>query len=688
VLKTIYIIFSIFLAACLQAQTFSGTGGSIPDNGNFVAFPINVSGLTPAVIDNNFGLESVCINAVHTWIDDLQITLVAPDGTKILLAEHNGGDSDYYTATCFDDVSPVSINAGTPPFTGNYRPEEDLGYINNGQNGNGTWYLSVLDTYPYADEGSLLNWSITFGNNPAQPMIFSSSNLPIVVINTNGQTIVDDPKILVDFDLIDNGPGVINNISDLPYYNGSAMIEIRGSSSQSFPKKSYGFESSDAAGNEINVFWLGMPPESDWILNANYSDKTLMRNSLSYYVWESMGHYASRCAFCEVTIDGKYQGVYVFMEKIKRDNNRVDIAKLTTQENSGDDMTGGYIFKIDKSTGSGGDGWTSSFLPPVHPNGQTIFYQYDYPDQDSITPQQKAYIQAYVDSFETALAGPNFADPVNGFRKFASDNSFIDYFLLNEISKNIDGYRLSTFLHKDKNSNGGKLKIGPAWDYDLAWRNADYYSGDIYTGWACKSIGSGDYWQVPFWWERFFQDTLFANETRCRWEELRLTLLSQSTLFNYIDSIAAYIDEAKDRNFETWDILGTYVWPNPSPIPTTYEGEILNLKTWITNRLAWMDNNLPGICNNLLVGSKSHDFGIVVYPNPVTQNLFVEIFDYSGGEVKISVKEISGRTVLETKGNTNRFVIDLSGTKQGVYSLNVSSGEINYSQKLIISGQD
>ncbi len=683
-------LFAVFLLLYtgIRAQTFSGTGGPIPDDGNFVIFPINVTGLTPSVLDSTFGLESVCIDAVHTWLDDLTITLVTPGGTKILLAEHNGGDSDYYTNTCFDDVSPVSINSGSPPFTGNYRPEEDLGYINNGQNGNGTWYLSILDTYPFADAGTLNNWSITFGNDPALPMIFSSSNLPIVVINTNGQMIVDDPKILVDYDLIDNGPGVINHVSDPPYYNGNAMIEIRGSSSQSFPKKSFGFESSDAAGNEMNAFWLGMPPESDWILNANYCDKTLMRNSLSYYVWENMGHYASRCAFCEVVIDGKYQGVYVFMEKIKRDNFRVDISKLTTQDNTGDELTGGYIFKIDKATGSGGDGWTSNYLPPVHDNGQTIFYQYEYPDQDSITVQQKAYIQAYVDSFETALAGPQFADTALGFRKYASDNSFIDYFILNELSKNIDGYRLSTFLHKNKESNGGKLKIGPVWDFDLAWRNADYYGGDDFAGWAIQSIGSGDYWQVPFWWLRFFQDTLFANDTKCRWEELRTGLLADTTLFNYIDSIAAYIDEAKDRNFETWDILGTYVWPNPSPIPTTYEGEILNLKTWITNRLEWMDNHLPGICNNTFVSSKAQSFGVVAYPNPATDILFVEIFDYSGSEVLISIKDISGRPVMEMKGSTNRFVIDLSGTKHGVYSLNVTSGGMTYSQKLVFAGLD
>src|SRR6185503_18419834 len=122
-------------------------------------------------------------------------------------------------------------------------------------------------------------------------------------------------------------------------------------------------------------------------------------------------------------------GVYTLMEKIKRDNNRVDIAKLTTLENTGVDLTGGYIIKIDKITGNGGAGWTSPYPPVVNGNGQTIYFQYEYPKPDSITIQQQTYIQQYVDSFENALANVNFADTVTGFRKYCDENSFIDYFI-------------------------------------------------------------------------------------------------------------------------------------------------------------------------------------------------------------------------------------------------------------------
>ena len=227
--------------------------------------------------------------------------------------------------------------------------------------------------YAFADQGQLLDWSITFSDEPSGPFLFNSSNLPIVLIDTYGQEIMDDPKIQVGMKIIDNLPGQRNYVTDIPAYDGYAGIEIRGSSSQMFPKKSYGFESWDGLGEELEVPLLGMPEESDWILNANYSDKTLCRNTLAYQVFRNMGHYATRYEHVEVVINGVYKGVYIFSEKIKRDADRVDIAKLKPDDNSGDPLTGGYIFKIDKPTGTGGgEGWESNFPPPGNPDAEYI----------------------------------------------------------------------------------------------------------------------------------------------------------------------------------------------------------------------------------------------------------------------------------------------------------------------------
>ncbi|HTF03802.1 MAG TPA: CotH kinase family protein, partial [Bacteroidia bacterium] len=504
-----------FCSLSCFAQTFSSTPNSPINDYATNEYPLIVSGLSPANIDTiGFGMETVCINLTHTWDADLNIYIVSPDGTTGMLTLGNGGSDDDYTNTCFNITASTGIVTASAPFTGTFRPQGQMGLVNNQQNGNGTWKLRVVDTYP-ADAGTMISWSITFGNNPATYIPFISSDLPIVVINTGTSAIQDEPKVMADMGIIFNGVGNRNYMVD-PFndYNGKIGVEYRGSSSQGMPKKSYGFETWDVNGNSTDSSLLGMPKESDWILSASYSDKSLLNNFLTYDLARSMGWYAPRCQHVELVVNGEYQGVYVLMEKIKRDDDRVDIAKLEPTEITGDDLTGGYIIKIDKTTGNGGNGWTSAYAPDTNIAGQTIYFQYEYPSDVNIVPQQEAYIQAYVDSFETALAGPNFADTAVGYAHYIDVNSFVDYFLLNEISRNVDGYRISTYLYKDKASNGGKLVMGPCWDYDIAWGNANYCLGDDLTGWAINFAEpcSGDGYQIPFWWDRLFQDTAFQNK--------------------------------------------------------------------------------------------------------------------------------------------------------------------------------
>ena len=535
----------------------------------------------------------------------------------------------------------------------------------------------------------LLLFALILINLSLRAQVFTSSNLPIVLINTDGQVIPDEPKIRAGMKIVDNGPGLRNYVIDNPAFDGFIGIEIRGSSSQMFPKKSYGFETWDETNNDIKVSLLGMPEESDWILNANYNDKTLCRNVLAYQVSRNMGHYSARYKFVEVMINGNYKGIYIFSEKIKRDANRVNIAKLKDDQNSGDPLTGGYIFKVDKFTGSGGDGWVSDFPPPAHPNGQTIFFQYEYPKSGNITPQQKQYISNYVDDFETALAGPDFADPENGFRKYALEGTFLDYFLVNEVSKNVDGYRLSTFLHKQRESLGGKLRIGPVWDYDIAWHNANYCDGDELEGWAYQFPCDDDYWQVPFWWSRLLADSTFANNLKCRWTFLRRDVLSDVWFDQYIDSVALLLDESQTRNFTRWPILGQYVWPNPWPYPATYAEEISSLKSWIHLRLAWMDANLPGNCytthQELLNLSPMQ---MQLFPNPVENSLTVSIAEIPGKEITMEITDLMGRVRLREQIKIGTQVnpewqIDVSLLPKGLWLLKITGEGQTHTGKFV-----
>jgi hypothetical protein len=472
----------------------------------------------------------------------------------------------------------------------------------------------------------------------------TSSNLPIISINTNGQTIPDDPKITADMGIIFNGENVRNNVTDpFNHYNGKIGIEIRGQSSQMFPMKSYSLELRDASGNSIDKSLFGMPKEADWVL---YTDKTLMRNFLAYTISNELGRWAAHCRFVEVVINGDYKGIYVFMERIKRGSGRVKIDKMSATDISGDAVTGGYIFSLDKEP----NGWFSSYVSPGSINQNKRQFSYVYPKPENIVQAQKDYIKSYVDSFENALYASSFQDKINGVRKFADLASFIDYFIVNEVSRNVDAYRLSTFFYKDRNSKNRKIIAGPVWDYDLAFRNANYCDGSKTSGWAyqfnnvCPGDGAG---LIPFWWEKFMLDTAFVSDLRCRWKAVRQNVISDQHLNHIIDSIVTLTTEARQRHFQRWPVLGQYIWPNPQPIASTYEGEITYLKEWLANRLFWIDHNIPnaGACEDW-EEEGAETLQANIYPNPTNgMDYTIRLKTKGSQKVKMDVFDVAGRLV-------------------------------------------
>ena len=422
------------------------------------------------------------------------------------------------------------------------------------------------------------------GNELITPDVILGPPLPLMKIQTGNQNIVDEPKI----------PGSLQIYQEeLLIEEHLIGIEIRGSSSQMFDKKSYGFETWDEMGEDLNASLGGFPEEEDWILYGPYSDKSLVRNVLIYELSNNMGQYASKTKFYELEINGVFQGIYVLMEKIKRDRNRVDISK-----NKVEDITGGYIIKIDKPTGDGD--WYDeniAFASQYNTTGVlvdtgNINFLYEYPKADDINEEQKKYIQDYIHLFETALISEDFESIENGYRQFIDLDSFIDFFILNEFSKNPDGFRLSTYLHKEK---GGKLKMGPIWDFNLAFGNVNYCDGDSPYGWAHRfnDICSGDNWQVPFWWNRFLDDPEYVSLLKERWVILRSEILSSDTVSDRLRELQENLkgSSAIDKNFGKWLILGKYIWPNKF-IGDSYDSEINYLEEWINERFDWLDQNI------------------------------------------------------------------------------------------------
>ena len=405
--------------------------------------------------------------------------------------------------------------------------------------------------------------------------------------------IVDEPKV----------PAALTiKRLDSTLYEGIIGIEIRGESSQFFDKKSYGFETWDSQYNDLDVSLIGFPEEEDWILYGPFSDKSLIRNKLIYELSNRMGRYTTKTEFVELTINYEYKGLYIFMEKLKRDKNRIDISKLENADIDEELISGGYIIKIDKSDMEDGsytdyNSFQSQFDVFGNENGDIrINFNYEYPKPGEIHANQKNYIKNYFYEFESSLASNNFKDPINGFRKYIDEDSFIDFFILNELSNNVDGYRLSTYLQKDRNE---KLVIGPIWDFNLSFGNADYCGGERYDVWCFKFNERclGDYWNVPFWWNRLLEDEKFVDKLKDRWNQLRLNTLSDNNILTLIEEQYSFLNNETDiinRNFNKWKIFGIYIWPN-SFIGNNYYEEIDFLKNWIKERTKWLDESI----NNL-----------------------------------------------------------------------------------------
>ncbi|MBN1853522.1 MAG: lamin tail domain-containing protein [Pirellulales bacterium] len=445
------------------------------------------------------------------------------------------------------------------------------------------------------------------------------SNLPLMIFDSFGNYRVNSeatrlvPVSCVFINTGTDGKAVILGDAE---FGGRAGMRIRGQSSEGWPKHQYALEFwsesvSDtgliyaSATEDLAVSIFGLPEESDWVLNGPYSDKTQLNNYLSFLWSNAMGLYAPRAMLVEVFVNSNggaveyptdYVGTYVLLEKIKIDENRVDIAQLSPADTTEPAITGGYIWKKDKA-GVGDVPFTTS-------RGQQ--FRHADPDDSEITAAQTAWLTNYINQFEAALYGPNFTDPELGYQKYIDVDSWIDTWILVEMTKNIDGFRLSTYYHKDR---GGKIKQGPAWDYNLALSNANYLEGAYPNGWYHGLCNDYDY---PYW-RRLFQDPNFVQRLVDRWYELRQTIFSTENLLADIDAAVQLISDGNpnpqvgdhfnpvSRNFTKWTNITSYLWPNPffgvgdyptSPLgrsPSKYSDYIYIMKWFIQNRVDWMD---------------------------------------------------------------------------------------------------
>ncbi len=497
-----------------------------------------------------------------------------------------------------------------------------------------------------------------------------TSNLPIVVLTTNGTNIPDEPKVLIHMGIIDNGTGEINSILDsYNGYDGNIGIELRGNSTFEHPKKSWSFELRDEQNEDINAEILGMPAEEDWILKASWLDKTFMRDIVPFNQWIELGYWAPRTRMCEVFLDDDYLGLYIMYEKIKRDNNRVDIAKLDNDDLQGDSLTGGYIVGLGWDDGVS---WDSNYLTTT---GEDFGFHLRYPKNGNSQAEQENYIMAYIDSFEVAINSADYYHPNgNHYSDFIDVKSFMHHFFINEISRNVDGLKQSTYLHKDKDSKGGKLSFSALWDYDVAYGNIEYCDSGEPEGWAYlyDSNCDGEWFQdVPTWWVRLMDDPHFVNELKCEWLTLRQDIFHLNSIFTNIDSIATLIDAAQERNFVKWPVIGDNLEAFPAEIPGSFIGEVEYLKDWFSQRILWLDANMPGLCTTSI--GRHKEGSMTVYPNPASSLVYIE------SNIQDTVKVINslGELIMEELVYPGINTLDFSKFSSGVYELRYTSTESN-----------
>ena len=400
-------------------------------------------------------------------------------------------------------------------------------------------------------------------------VILSHSNLPIISINTKDQNISDDSRIIAKMGVIDN-ENINYTSDDFNNYNGRISIEHRGTSSLLFPKKSYSIETQDSIGDNNNVSLLGMPIENDWILYAPYGDRSFIRNALTYYLYDKMGYYSPKYRFCELLLNNEYMGIYLLIEKIKRDKNRIDIEEMNINDVEFEDISGGYIIQIDRSSDNKNKYWTSSFNSS---SGDSIYFQYIYPKWDNINDYQKSYVQELIYNFEASIIYNNNLYLYNLYDNLINVESFIDYFIISELSKNIDAYRFSTYLYKNHDDIDKRIHIGPVWDFNWAYGNSTFCEADITEGWEFNT-SCGKY--NPIWYSILTKDSVFNDLLKCRWNHLRREIVSIDNINSFIDSLSNNYKEGFERDFLRWKRKKN----------TDHHQQIINLKEWINKTIA------------------------------------------------------------------------------------------------------
>ena len=425
-----------------------------------------------------------------------------------------------------------------------------------------------------------------FGLPPNDTVRLDSTNLPIILINTDGCLISRQDYITAKMAIIDNGEGKLNYADTVMHpnqvidYNGYIALRYRGYTSfYGSDKKPYAIRSIDKPLEEGGVKkkskLLGMRKGKKWALLAPYSDRSMIRDVMAFELARNYMDFVPQTRFCEVILNGVYMGVHILSEQITADR-----LKIGKPNHEGNDVTGGYLFEISERYKN--EDTSEGRLP------DSLIL--NSPKKEELTQEQKKYVLSVWNTLNKTLTSGSRED----WLKVIDELSFIDFLLSKEFASDIDSYRLSTFIYKSNDDIDNHLRMC-LWDFNIAYGNCNYYDAHRTDLWRYKRVS-------PTWWAHMMEDEDFRQRVKMRWSQYRRESYSWSNIEHVIDSLTNVLTTggAETRNSKAWKIWQrtddecqgpTYIWPNKY-LSSSYADEIVYLKGWIKQRMNWMDEQL------------------------------------------------------------------------------------------------
>ena len=409
-------------------------------------------------------------------------------------------------------------------------------------------------------------------------------DLPIVILDAYGAGEPGRDSIDAAFLAIEPVAGTAS-LSSAPSVATRAGFHLRGQSTATFEKTPYRVELRGNDDDDLDWPLLGMPSESDWALRGPFADKALIRDAFFYGLGRDMGLSAPRFAFCELyrNVSARplsaedYMGVYLIVETIKNQKDRLNLKQLKSGDTSLPEITGGYILNFD---------WLAAEEPMVQCIGdtRTCFSDLEVIDPSPLGPEQEAWITDYVQTFHDTLNSASFADPAAGYQAYIEPESFVDHLIINELGREMDSYIRSTYFHKDRD---GKLVAGPLWDYNLVFGVGGFFENAQTAGWQYQQQ------REPVntdWYLRLMDDPAFVARVVARWQQLRQGLFSDAQLDARISSLAAPLVNGAARNFARWpNLSASQIAMFRTPNEPTWEGQVQFVRSWLSERVAWLD---------------------------------------------------------------------------------------------------